>query len=201
MKLLGKMITLVWALKRRVLQYFIRNLFNSYGSNFVFSPYDLFSYHTISVGDDVYIGPGACFSASQTTLKIGSKVMFGPNVTIMGGDHNTSLVGKFMYDVHEKQPGDDLPVVIEDDVWVGCGVTILKGVTIGRGSIVAAGAVITKSTPVYSIVGGVPAKVLKRRWPIETILRHEEALYPVDKRMTESELRALDDMFSRISLR
>ena len=198
MRLVGKILTLAWASKKLVCRYFIRKLFKSCGSNFVFSPYDLFSYHTITVGDDVYIGPGACFSASQTTLTIGSKVMFGPNVTIMGGDHNSSFVGKFIYDAHEKQPGDDLPVVIEDDVWVGCGVTILKGVTVGRGTIVAAGAVVTKSMPPYSIVGGVPAKVLKRRWPVETILQHEKVLYPSAQRIIESELRAFDTMCSRV---
>ena len=197
MELVGKMIAFAWALKRLSVRYFVRKLFKSYGSNFIFSPYDLFSFHTISVGDDVYIGPGACFSASQTTLKIGSKVMFGPNVTIMCGDHNSSFVGKFMYDVHEKQPGDDLPVVIEDDVWIGCGVTILKGVTIGRGTIVAAGAVVTKSVPAYSIVGGLPAKVIKRRWTVETIMQHEKALYPEKKRINENYLRALNDMSAK----
>ena len=58
----------------------------------------------------------------------------------------------------------DQPVVIEDDVWVGANVTILKGVTIGHGSVVAAGAVVTKSCPPYSIIGGVPAKVLRKRF-------------------------------------
>ena len=58
----------------------------------------------------------------------------------------------------------DQPVVIEDDVWVGANVTILKGVTIGHGSVVAAGAVVTKSCPPYSIIGGVPAKILRKRF-------------------------------------
>ena len=198
MRLVGKVLTFVWALKKCLYRYFVRKLFKSYGSNLIFSPYDIFSYHTISVGDDVYIGPGACFSASQTTLTIGSKVMFGHNVTIMGGDHNASCVGKFMYDVHEKQPEDDRPIVIEDDVWVGSRATVLKGVTVGKGSIVAAGAVVTKNIPPYSIAGGVPAKVIKRRWPVETILRHEALLYPPEKRMAECELRALDAMYSSI---
>ena len=55
--------------------------------------------------------------------------------------------------------------------------TILKGVTIGRGCIVAAGAVVNKSTPPYSIVGGVPAKVLKMRFTEEEIIEHERILY------------------------
>ncbi|CAG0905860.1 unnamed protein product, partial [Darwinula stevensoni] len=80
--------------------------------------------------------------------------MFGPNVTIMGGNHNTSVIGAFMYDVREKLPENDQPVIIEDDVWVGTGVIILKGVTIGKGSIIAAGSVVTKSCKPYSILGG-----------------------------------------------
>ena len=45
--------------------------------------------------------------------------MFGPNVAIIGGDHNTSEIGKYMYDIKSKLPENDLPVVIDDDVWVG----------------------------------------------------------------------------------
>lgn len=56
------------------------------------------------------------------------------------------------------------PVVIGNDVWIGAGAVILNGVTIGDGSIVAAGSVVTKSIPPYSIVGGVPAKVIRMRF-------------------------------------
>ena len=57
----------------------------------------------------------------------------------------------------------DAPIVINDDVWIGAGSIILAGVTIGKGAIIAAGAVVNKDVPEYSIVGGVPAKVLKYR--------------------------------------
>ena len=70
----------------------------------------------------------------------------------------------------------DAPVVIEDDVWVGANVTILKGVTIGRGSVIAAGAVVTKSCPPYSIVGGVPARGIKPRFTAEQVEEHESLL-------------------------
>ncbi|MRS03355.1 hypothetical protein EG832_09060 [bacterium] len=120
--------------------------------------------------------------------------MFGPNVTIRGGDHNTSKIGYFMFDVHEKRPKDDQPVFIEDDVWVGAGAIILKGVTIGRGSIIAAGAVVTHSVKPYSITGGVPAKLIRFRWTTEEIIQHEIALYPLEKRLSEKKLRADRDI-------
>lgn len=114
--------------------------------------------------------------------------MFGPNVVIRGGNHNTSVVGKFMYDVKEKRACDDDPVVISDDVWVGANVTILKGVAVGRGAIIAAGSVVTKNVPPYSIVAGVPGKVVKFRWEVEQVLEHEKKLYPQEERYGYDEL-------------
>ena len=104
--------------------------------------------------------------------------MFGPAVTIVSGDHRSDIIGKYMIEItdSEKRSEDDLDVVIEDDVWVGTGAIILKGVTIGRGSIIAAGALITKDVPPYSIVGGVPARVIKMRFTPEEIKRHENNL-------------------------
>lgn len=83
--------------------------------------------------------------------------MLGPNVTMMGGDHNIYQLGRYMYDVHEKLLENDLPIVIEDNVWIGAGVIVLKGVTIGTGSVIAAGSVVTKDVAPFSIMAGVPA--------------------------------------------
>ena len=66
-------------------------------------------------------------------------------------------------------------------MWCGANVTILKGVTIGRGSIVAAGAVVTQSFPPYSVIGGVPAKLLKMRFTPEEIVEHEKMLYKLER--------------------
>jgi acetyltransferase-like isoleucine patch superfamily enzyme len=173
---------------QRLLMYLYRPLFRSHGRHFRFDPRGVYSFETIEVGDDVFIGPGAVFTASRSAIRIGNKVMFGPSVAIIGGDHNTSVVGRFMHDVGEKRPDDDQAVVIEDDVWVGARSTILKGVRIGRGAIVAAGAVVTKDIPPYGVVAGVPARVIRFRWDVDTILRHEEAVYPPEARLARAQL-------------
>jgi acetyltransferase-like isoleucine patch superfamily enzyme len=158
-------------------------MFRAYGRNFKFDPFSTFSFENISVGNDVSIGPSACFLASRSSITIGNKVMFGPNVTVIGGDHNTSEIGKFMYDVKNKRPEDDQPVVIEDDVWIGSGVIILKGVRICRGSIISAGAVVTKDVSPYSVMAGVPARLIKNRWSKKDIFKHDAMLYPEHLRL------------------
>lgn len=94
----------------------------------------------------------------------------------MGGDHNISVVGRYMFDVKEKEDGDDLPVIVEDDVWIGTGEIIVKGVTVGRGAVVAAGSVVTRNVEAYSIVGGVPAKKIGKRFSGESLSEHERSL-------------------------
>ena len=104
----------------------LRGMFRNCGTGVIFNPFDSFSYSRISIGNNAFIGKGAVFMASNSAISIGNGVMFGPNVTIMGGEHNTSEVGRLMVDVKEKRPCDDLPVPVEDDVWIGTGVIILK---------------------------------------------------------------------------
>jgi len=172
----------------RILSVFLKPLFRSCGKNVRFDATGYYSFNTISIGNDVYIGKGAKFSASNTTITIGNKVMFGPNTIIRGGTHNTSMLNQFMFDTKNKRPKDDLPIRINDDVWIGAGATILKGVTVGRGSIVAAGAVVTHDVIPYSIVAGVPAKLLKFRWTPDEIIKHELLLYPPSMRFDKKTL-------------
>ncbi len=73
-------------------------------------------------------------------------------------------------------------------MWTGANITILKGVTIGRGSVIAAGAVVTRFCPLYSIIGGVPAKVLKYRFSVDEVLEHEQLLYTENKRFSSEYL-------------
>ena len=133
------------------------------------------------LSENVYVGPRALIYCTKSKIIIERKVVIGPNLTIIAGDHNYSEVGKYICDQHSKRAEDDQDVIIESDVWIGCNVTILKGVTIGRGSVVAAGAVVTKSCPPYRIIGGVPAKVIKQRFTPDEIVKHDYILYGTKK--------------------
>lgn len=139
---------------------------------------DIKGYENLSVGDGTSIPKGSTFYCTEAPLTIGKKVIFGPKPTIITGDHRIDILGKHIIDVtvDEKLPENDMPVTIEDGCWIGANVTILKGVTIGRGSVVAAGAVVTKSCAPYSIIGGIPAKVIKMRFTPELIAEHEGLL-------------------------
>jgi acetyltransferase-like isoleucine patch superfamily enzyme len=110
------------------------------------------------VGNDVGIAQN-CFIQVRGKVIIGSHVMFGPNVSIFSENHGftsleTPMIG---------QPTIRGEVVIEDDVWLGTRSVILSGIRIGKGSIIAAGALVNRDIPPYSIVAGVPGKVIKSR--------------------------------------
>lgn len=148
-------------------------------------------------GSNVYIPHGATFYSTNAKLIIGDNVMFGPNPTIITGDHRTNVIGVPMCDVHEKLPENDLDVCIDDEVWCGANVTILKGVTIGRGSIVAACSLVSRSAPPYSIIAGVPAKFIKFRFNVDEILQHEAVIYPMEKRLSKEKLEELFSKYHR----
>jgi maltose O-acetyltransferase len=112
---------------------------------------------TIDIGDDVSINFGASISA-QTKVKIGNRVRIGPYAMIIDSDFHTP--GGDPYSTPTGQP-----ITIEDDVWLGGRVTVLKGTTIGARSVITAGSVVTGIIPPDVIAGGVPARVLRRLRP------------------------------------
>ena len=130
------------------------------------------------LGDNVSIGEDARFMCTRAKIIMGDNIMFGPGVTCITGGHRMDIIGRYMVSVtnEEKRPEDDRDIVLEGDNWVGANVTILRGVTIGEGSVIAAGAVVTKDVPAYSIVGGVPAAVIKMRFTDEEIIEHKKLL-------------------------
>ncbi len=158
-----------------------RDQFAAVGTNVIFEPGVLvFHPESIRVGSNVYVGHNAilkgyfqnqmvigdntwigqqCFFHSGGGLRIGSRVGIGPGVKIITSYHI--------------EEGPDTPilfsnievseVVIEDDCDVGVGAIILPGVTVGRGSMIGAGAVVTTDVEPFSVMAGVPARLLRKR--------------------------------------
>ena len=113
--------------------------------------------------------------------------------TVVGGDH-PQKVG-FLFGQTKKSEAErsqlDRDIIVEEDVWIGVNVTLLAGVTLGRGCVVAAGAVVTKNMPPYSVVGGVPARVIKFKWTIDEIMEHERIAYPEEERLSRADLESI----------
>ncbi len=155
----------------------VKKSFGSCGQNVRVSPKCFFSgISNINLGNNVSLGMGTTVLSVKAKLTIGNDVMFGPNVTVITGDHRTDVIGRTMASIteNEKVPENDLDITIENDVWVGANATILKGVTIGTGSIIASGAVVNKDIPPYEVWGGVPARFLGRRFNDEDLKKHLE---------------------------
>lgn len=145
--------------------------------------------------DGVGIGAYAILSTPNAKIVFKGNSSIAHHLTIHTGNHARSI-GSYISDIMDKDKpkGYDHDVIIEKDVWIGANVTILEGVTVGRGSTIAAGAVVNKNVPPYSVVGGVPAKVLKFYWTIDEILEHELMLYPSNERFSREELeRIIED--------
>lgn len=117
-----------------------------------------------NLGDGLIIGNNVgiaqnCFIQVRGKIQIGNNVIFGPNVSIFSENHNFSELDIPINLQGESRKG----IKINDGVWIGTRAIILDGVSLGENSIIAAGSVINKDVPPFSIVGGVPAKVLKFR--------------------------------------
>lgn len=137
-----------------------------------------FTWENVYIGNDVSINENALFLTTKANVIVGDHVIFGPKVTIITGNHRTDMLGRYMSTINdnEKRVEDDKDVILEGDNWIGANVTVLKGVTIGEGAIIASGAVVTKDVPPYSIVGGVPATVIRERFTKEEIEKHKKML-------------------------
>jgi carbonic anhydrase/acetyltransferase-like protein (isoleucine patch superfamily) len=132
---------------------FARNLWLHCGGTF--EDYD---HGYFEIGEHSFIGPNAVMGAGGG-ITIGSHVLMGPDIVISSENHHFDDPQVRISDQGVFHRG----VVIEDDVWIASKAVILDGVTVGHGSVIAAGAVVTRSVPPYSIVAGVPARVLRRR--------------------------------------
>ncbi|KAF4837110.1 putative maltose O-acetyltransferase [Colletotrichum tropicale] len=112
--------------------------------------------YNIVIGQNVIVGR-SCTILDAAEVNIGDNCHIGPNVSIYAATLHTDPKRR----QGSKGPQIGRPVTIDQDCWIGGGVTILPGITIGKGSTVGAGSVVTKNVPPFTIVGGNPARVLR----------------------------------------
>lgn len=165
-------------------------------------PADFFNVECACVGNYTYGAINVQHYGNENRLVIGSFCSIGPNVTfLLKDDHSLECISTYPYKVkclniatnEAISKGD---IIVDDDVWIGYGATIMSGVHIGQGAIVAAGAVVTKDVPPYAIVGGVPAKVIKYRFEPELI----KELLKIDySKLTKEKVeKHIDDLYAEL---
>lgn len=120
----------------------------------------------ITLGDRVYANTGLTV-IDDTFVTIGSHVMLGPRVTISAASHPVDP------ELRRQAYQYDLPVVLEENVWVGAGATILPGVTIGKNSVIGAGSVVDRDIPPDVVAAGVPCRVLREIGPRDREYYHK----------------------------
>lgn len=145
------------------LRYFVSKfLLKEIGKDIIIKNRCYFGYGSrIKVGNRSQLGQNARLQGSIT---LGDDVVMGPDVVIMATSHEYKRI-----DIPISLQGEavEREVKIGNDVWIGTRVIILPGVEIGDHSIIGAGAIVTKSFPPYSIIGGNPAKLIKKRYKYE----------------------------------
>lgn len=119
----------------------------------LFPPFNADCGKNIHLGEDVFINSGCKFQ-DQGGIHIGDRALIGHNVVLATLNHPL--------DPARRSSLEPAPIHIEEDVWIGSGAIVLPGVHIGHGSVVAAGAVVARDVPAMTVVGGVPAKPIKK---------------------------------------
>jgi len=117
-------------------------------------PTRVFLGNNVSINNNVEFYPS--WFDKKATITLGNNIRVGPGVRFFAAGHDIS-------DLNLEFNASASPIIIMDNCWVGGGAIILKGVTINEGAIIAAGSVVNKDVPSYSVVGGVPAKFIKKR--------------------------------------
>lgn len=113
----------------------------------------------ICIGNDCFVGAYTEFNIRQEII-VGDYCLIASGCKFIDHDHGFS---RRSIPIKTQVDGVETPIVLEDDVWLGVNVVVLKGVKIGRGAIVSAGSVVTKSIPPYEIWAGIPARKISER--------------------------------------
>lgn len=135
-------------------------------------------------------------------IEIGSFVSFANDVTlVLGGSHPMDRITTYPMHLDFSEFPVERPltkgkIVIEDDVWIGMKSTVLSGITIGQGAVVMAGSIVTGDVPPYAVVGGIPAKVVKYRFPEDV---RESLVKKLDwSKVTDEMIRAHKEWFTGV---
>jgi galactoside O-acetyltransferase len=113
---------------------------------------------TLVIGDNCSINTNVQLGAAQGEIAIGDNVLIGPNVVLRAADHDLDLSEDMQTVTHARGT-----IRVGDGAWIGANSVVTRNVSIGAGSVVAAGAVVTGDVDPYTIVGGVPARVISSR--------------------------------------
>ncbi|MGM0634647.1 MAG: acyltransferase [Bacteroidota bacterium] len=164
-----------WVLYYVIIQYLPNSRLVGFGTKirfwYISKVLKLAEYHPASkIQNNVYLADGKHISIGKNCsinehvfiqgAAIGKDVLIAPHVAILSKSHRHESIEIPIALQGETQPN---PPVIEDGVWLARNVVIMPGVKIGKHAIVAAGAIVTKDVEPYTIVGGVPAKIIKKR--------------------------------------
>lgn len=149
----------------------------------------------VYMSDYTLIQPNSTFVMNKGKVFVGKWSAIASNATILTDSHvptvgiNHRMLGKYHI--------NDMPkdIIIEEDCWIGAGVTLMSGAKVGRGSIAAAGCLVNKNIPPYAVVAGVPARIIASVFTKEQIIEHEKYLYPLEERMSETELNELFEKY------
>lgn len=115
---------------------------------------------TIHVDDGVWIGQYNNLRSGENSINIGKRCLISQFCTLVASGHGTD---RNLPIQQQQPPKDRCGITLDDDVWLGAGVTITPGVTVNTGAIIGAGSVVTKNVPEYEIWGGVPAQKIGDR--------------------------------------
>lgn len=149
-------------------------------------PADLKKPENIFLYDFARIGRrSTIMTTKESKFIMKSGCLTAEGLVVVTSNHR-QRVGKYLNSNNEDAVYGD--VIVDEDVWIGVNVTLLAGVHIGRGAIIGACSVVTKDIPPYTIAVGNPARVIKLKWAIGDIIKHEEILYSVEQRFTFQQL-------------
>lgn len=172
---------------KRIIKKIIWQLKNKH--NFTSVKGNYFPLDKVTVGKGTYgYVHAVSFGSEAEKLQIGCYCSIADEVTfLLGGEHLTDSISTYPF--REKILGQGVarcrgPIIVEDDVWICYGATILSGVTLGKGCIVAAGALVNKDIPPYAVVAGVPARVVKYRFD-----------QPIRNKLYRYDLNSIDSVF------